>query len=413
MADPETTVEEARSITLEAAHTLPEETIPVQDATGFVLAEDVEATEPVQPFRNAAMDGYAVRWNDVKEDPEQPLIIAGEVAAGEVGEVPTNPGECVRIMTGAPVPEDLDTVIRREDAVVEDEQVHFTRLPSRGKGDNVRNAGEDIQPGDRVLQSGQVIRPYEIGTGILGGRETLSVYPRPRVAVISTGDELVGDPGAPLKKGQIRDVNRHTLQSAARQAGARVTNVTSLPDDKEATLETLDDLIDRHDVVMTSGGISMGDYDFIGSALEQLGVELTFHKIWQKPGKPLGFAQDDGTLLFALPGNVVSSLVNFEIYVRPVILRMRGLTDVHRPRRQAQLEESVGQSDRRSYFLRGQYSRNKDELTVRLTQTGQGSHVMTSMSEADCLIELPPRTKTSAGDTVITHDLTQPVPLAK
>ncbi len=411
MADPETTVEEAREITFNAAERLPARNLSVEDVGGFVLAEDVTAQAPVQPFRNAAMDGFAVRWQDVHEDPEQPLAIAGEVAAGEVGERSVDPGECVRIMTGAPVPEGLDTVIRREDAEIENGTVSFTRLPSRGKGDNVRHPGEDLEEGERVLRAGQILRPYEVGTGILAGRRSVSVHRRPKVAVISTGDELIGTPGAPLKKGQIRDINRYTLSEAARQAGARVNRVTSLPDDREQTLKEMEAVVQHHDVVMTSGGISMGDYDFVGEILDELKLEFVFHKVWQKPGKPLGFARDDDTLFFALPGNVVSSMVNFELYVRPVLLKMRGLKHPNRHRRRLQLEEAVGESDRRTFFLRGQYVECSPEPNVRLTDTGQGSHVMTSLSEADCLIELPPQTKTSAGDTVTVHDLRRPEPI--
>lgn len=411
MAKPETTVEEARKIIDSQTDPRSTRSIDVENACGYVLAEDVDATEPVQPFRNAAMDGFAVRFEEAEQSDETPLEIVGDVAAGDPGTVEVGPGECVSIMTGAPVPEGLDTVIRIEDCDVENDTVRFTRLPSRGKGDNIRNAGEDIQPGDTVLKQGQVIRPYEVGVGVLAGRSELSVYRRPEVAVISTGDELVSEPGADLGPGQVRDINRFTLADGARQAGARVSHVSALPDDREESIGTIDQLFQDHDIVVTSGGISMGEYDFIGDVLRTIDVEFLFHKIWQKPGKPLGFGAREGTLFFALPGNVVSSMVNFEVYVRPTILKMRGLTEVNRQIRTVPAGESLRETDRRTFFFRGQYEHDNGKLTVTLPDTGQGSHVMTSMSEADCLIEVPPKTDVQSGNSVKTIDLRNPVPI--
>lgn len=411
MAQPETTVSEAREIIAKETKTLSTKKVNVEESCGYVLAEDVEATEPVQPFRNAAMDGFAVRYEDAETSDEKPLEIVGDVAAGDPGTVDVGPGECVSIMTGAPVPDGLDTVIRIEDCDVEDGTVRFTRLPSRGKGDNIRNAGEDIEPGDTVLTTGQVMRPYEVGVGVLAGRSEVTVHRQPEVAVISTGDELVTEPGAELGPGQIRDINRFTLADGARQAGAEVSHVSSLPDDRQQSIDEIRRLFDEHDVVVTSGGISMGEYDFIGDVLSTIDVEFLFHKIWQKPGKPLGFGAREGTLFFALPGNVVSSMVNFEVYVRPAILRMRGFDDGERAVRTATASESLRETDRRTFFFRGQYGNDPDDLTVGLPDTGQGSHVMTSMSEADCLIEVPPKTDVQPGDEVKTLDLNTPSPL--
>lgn len=411
MSQPRTTVKEAHELIERRTPSPNTETRPVEETTGYVLAESVEATEPVQPFRNAAMDGFAVRFEEAKSSQERPLRIAGEVAAGDPGTMEVNPGECVGIMTGAPVPEGLDTVIRIEDCVVEGDTVRFTRMPSRGKGDNVRDAGEDIQIGDTVLRSDRVIRPYELGVAVLAGRRELKVYRRPRVAIISTGDELVETPGAPLEPGQIRDINRFTLAEAARQAGARVGHVSSLPDDLDRSIERIQALFADNDVVVTSGGISMGEYDFIGDVMDRVGVELVFHKVWQKPGKPLGFGARDDTLFFALPGNVVSSTVNFELYVRPVLLRLRGLREVQRDRFECVATEPFGETDRRTFFFRGVLERTSEGPGVRPTGTGQGSHIMTSMSEADCLVEVPPNTTVEEGDVVTVIDLNHPLPL--
>lgn len=411
MTNPETTVPEARDIIEKHTSKLSTRIVPVQSACGYVLAEDVEATEPVQPFRNAAMDGYAVRYHEAEKANDVPLEIVGEVAAGDPGTIDVSEGECVGIMTGAPVPEELDTVVRIEDCEVNGDTVSFSRLPSKGKGDNVRNAGEDIEAGNVVLRKEQIMRPYEVGVAVLAGRADVSVHRRPKVAIISTGDELVSEPGDELGPGQVRDINRFTLADGARQAGADVDHVSSLPDDRDMSIEKIRNLFEHNDIVITSGGISMGEYDFMGDVLEEINVDFLFHKIWQKPGKPLGFGAREGTLFFALPGNVVSSMVNFEVYVRPSILKMRGLTDTERMTRTVKAGEELRTTDRRTFFFRGQYVKQDGELFVTLPDTGQGSHVMTSMSEADCLIEVPPETNTEPGDDVTTLDLRTPTPV--
>lgn len=413
MSQPETTVEEARSTIRSHTPLLPPVTKKVEESAGYVLAEDVKAEEPVQPFRNSAMDGYAVRYSEAEQarEPGNALEVVGEVAAGDPGTLEVGEEGCVKIMTGAPVPEDLDTVVRVEDAVTSNGSVYFTRMPSNGRGDNVRQAGEDIQVGQRVLRSGQPIRPYELGVAVLSGRREVEVHRRPRVAVISTGNELVHEPGAALGPGQVRDINRFTLADGARQAGASVQHVSSLPDDFDQSIERIRSLFESHDVVVTSGGISMGEYDFMGDVMEKTDVTLVFHKVWQKPGKPLGFGVGKKTLLFALPGNVVSSIVNFEIYVRPTLLRMRGFEETERQTRMIPASEPFPETDRRTFFFRGRYEQLDHGLGVRPTGTGQGSHIMTSLSEADCLVEVAPQTDVEEGDPVKVMDLNHPFPV--
>ncbi len=413
MTKPQTSVEDARRIVRERTSRCPVISVPCERSAGFVLAESVEATEPVQPFRNSAMDGFAVRYDEAKRarDEDSTLSIAGEVAAGDTGTDTLEDQECVRITTGAPVPEDCDTVIRVEDAIVRDNTVYFTRLPSEGRGDNVRDAGEDIELGQTVLDPGNVIRPYELGVGLLAGRTKLDVYRAPRVAIISTGDELVKEPGAPLGPGQVRDVNRFTLAEGARQAGAEVSHVSTLPDNFKQSIKRIRSLFQNHEVVVTSGGVSMGEYDFIRDVLEETDVELHFHKVWQKPGKPLGFGSEAGTLLFALPGNVVSSMVNFELYVRPAILRMRGFEKPERKTVKRNAAAPFPQTDRRTFFFRAQYVWEGNEEKVMPTGTGQESHIMTSLSEADCLVEVTPHSSIESGDDVLVRDLNRPYPL--
>jgi molybdopterin molybdotransferase len=392
---------------------MPVDSVPVEKACGYVLAESIQATEPVQPFRNSAMDGFAVRYGEAKNalDEENPLSIVGEVAAGDPGTIEVGERDCVRIMTGAPVPEGCDTIIRIEDSVVEQGTVHFTRLPSGGRGDNIRDAGEDIQVGETVLRSENLLRPYEVGVGVLAGRSNVDVYRRPDVAVISTGDELVKEPGEPLGPGQIRDINRFTLADGVRQAGGELTQVSTLPDDYDESVARIRSLLENHDILVTSGGISMGEYDFIGDVIDATDLEFHFHKVWQKPGRPLGFASNGETLLFALPGNVVSSMVNFEMYVRPTILRMRGIGSPHRRCLQLTASETFPETDRRTFFFRGRYDGNEEKRMVKPTGTGQGSHIMTSLSEADCIVEVPPRTAVEPGDRVTVWELNHPRPV--
>lgn len=255
------------------------------------------------------------------------------------------------------------------------------------------------------------LRPYELGVGILAGRSEIEVFEKPDVAIISTGDELVQEPGAALGPGQVRDINRFTLAEGVRQAGGDVSHVSFLPDDHEESRTRLRQLFDNNDLVITSGGISMGDYDFAGDVLDELEVDFLFHKVWQKPGKPLGFAVDNGSLFFALPGNVVSSMVNFELYVRPTILRMRGIEDATRQHRSLKAGTSFPANDRRTFFFRGKYETEGAETRVVPTGTGQGSHIMTSLAEADCLVEVSPYTEVEPGDEVSVRDLNNPLPI--
>jgi molybdopterin molybdotransferase len=357
---------------------------PLLDALGLVLAEDVTADRDVPPFRNSAMDGYAVRGEDVTSAPVE-LRVVGEIAAGAFPDRAVGPGEAMRIMTGAPMPDGADTVVRVEDTDNASDVV--TIAAATPKGIATRNAGEDLRKGDRILTDGTVLRPADIGLLASVGRARVRVRKRPRVAVFSTGDELV-DLDAPLERGKIRDSNRYTLASALRATGVEPWVRGIVLDSPDALRAALREGT-AADAIVTSGGVSVGDHDHMKPVLSELGT-IDFWAIAIRPGRPLAFGEirdgDRRVPIFGLPGNTVSALVTFEIFVRPALLRMQGRADVTRPRVKARLLEAVDKPDFLRVFARGIHDGNTG--TVRLTGP-QGSGILRSMSLANCLIDLP------------------------
>jgi molybdopterin molybdotransferase len=369
---------------LDGVPTLPAVETPLLDALGLVLAEDVAADRDVPPFRNSAMDGYAVRGDDVASAPVE-LRVIGEVAAGDFPEGEVRPGEAMRIMTGAPMPEGADTVVRVEDTDNATDVVTITAATPKGMA--IRQAGEDLKKGERVVASGTVLRAAEIGLLASVGRARIRVRKRPRVAVFSTGDEIV-ELDAPLGRGQIRDSNRYTLASAIRAAGAEPWVRGIVSDSHDALRAALREAA-AADAIVTSGGVSVGDHDHMKPVLAELGT-IDFWAIAIRPGRPLAFGElKDGERrvpIFGLPGNAVSALVTFEIFVRPALLRMQGRQNVARPHAKARLLEPVEKPEFLRVFARGVH--DPDTGTVRLTGP-QGSGILRSMSLANCLIDLP------------------------
>jgi molybdopterin molybdotransferase len=364
--------------------TLPAVQIPLLDALGLVLAEDIAADRDVPSFRNSAMDGYAVRGDDVASAPVE-LRVVGEVAAGGFSDRSVGPGEAMRIMTGAPMPDGADTVVRVEDTDNASDVV--TIAAATTKGIAVRAAGEDLRKGERILNVGTVLRAAEIGLLASVGRGRVLVRKRPRVAVFSTGDEIV-DLDAPLERGKIRDSNRYTLASAIRAAGAEPWVRGIVRDSPDALRAAIREATSA-DAIVTSGGVSVGDHDHMKPVLSELGT-IDFWAIAIRPGRPLAFGElKDGERrvpIFGLPGNTVSALVTFEIFVRPALLRMQGRANVSRPTAKARLLEPVDKPDFLRVFARGIH--DPDAGTVRLTGP-QGSGILRSMSLANCLIDLP------------------------
>ncbi|MFH0521603.1 gephyrin-like molybdotransferase Glp [Streptomyces sp. M41] len=383
------------------------------DAQGCVLVEDVTVPVSLPPFDNSSMDGYAVRVTDVAGASEEfpaVLEVVGDVAAGHAEPLHVGPGQAARIMTGAPLPPGAETVVPVEwtDGGLGEGPVTQMRArslaPEAARGDvhvyrpaearaHVRAKGSDVKAGDRALEAGTVLGPPQIALLAAIGRGTVRVRPRPRVVVLSTGSELV-QPGEKLADGQIYDSNSFALTAAARDAGAIAYRVGAVADDAETLRSTIEDQLVRADLMVTTGGVSVGAYDVVKEALSHVGDEdeagsgVEFRKLAMQPGKPQGFGSigPDHTPLLALPGNPVSSYVSFELFVRPAIRTLMGLEDVHRPRITATLtaDKALSSPKGRRQFLRGAYT----DGGVRPVG-GTGSHLIAALAHADALIVVP------------------------
>ncbi|WP_433918920.1 molybdopterin molybdotransferase MoeA [Streptomyces canus] len=383
------------------------------DAQGCVLVEDVTVPVSLPPFDNSSMDGYAVRVADVAGASEEfpaVLDVVGDVAAGQAEPLQVGPGQAARIMTGAPLPPGAETVVpvewtdgglgegpvtgmRARSLAPEgaEGQVHVHR-PAEARA-HVRAEGSDVRAGDRALDAGTVLGPPQIALLAAIGRGTVRVRPRPRVVVMSTGSELV-QPDESLGTGQIYDSNSFALTAAARDAGAIAYRVGAVADDAETLRSTIEDQLVRADLVVTTGGVSVGAYDVVKEALSSVGDEdepgsgVDFRKLAMQPGKPQGFGTigPDHTPLLALPGNPVSSYVSFELFVRPAIRTLMGLDHVHRPRTRATLtaDKALTSPKGRRQFLRGACA---DGSVAPVG--GAGSHLVAALAQANALIVVP------------------------
>ena len=349
-------LEEVRATVLGRVTPLEVVEVPIRDALGLVLAERVTAPDAVPPFPNTAMDGYAVRAADTEgataESPVR-LRVVGDLPAGHAPTVAVGPGEAIRIMTGAPMPDGADAIViveltTRDDAGGDGDDGVFVQRASE-PGRHVRAAGGDLRAGEVVFEPGTVLRPAHIGVLATVDARTVRVHRRARVGVLSTGDELVES--GPLEPGKIRDSNRPMLLSLAAETGATVIDLGSAKDDEDVMTATLDTAIADCDVVLTSGGVSVGDYDFVSAALERIAAidpagasVVEWYQVAIKPAKPLCIATVRGTSVFGLPGNPVSSMVSFELFARPALRSMMGHADPFRPEVLARVE---GGLDRR------------------------------------------------------------------
>ena len=358
--------------------------VALGDALGSVLAEDATADRDIPPFRNSAMDGYAVRGADVQRDGVR-LTVVGSVAAGQMPEHAVGSGEALRIMTGAPMPEGADTVVRVEDTDNGSEVVTIARATPRGL--SVRQAGEDLRGGEIVVPRGTLLRAAELGVLASIGRAQIRVVRRPNVAVLSTGDELVEIAETP-GPGQIRDANRYSISAAVRAIGCAPFELGIARDEASDLRHALGNAA-FGDLVITSGGVSVGDHDHVKPVVDAMG-SMDFWSIAIRPGRPLAFGElrtKRGTVpIFGLPGNPVSALLTFELFVRPALLKMSGRAKLHRPRAKARLLDRVEKPAGLRMFARGVY----DRATESVHSTGpQGSGILRSMSLANCLIDLP------------------------
>ncbi len=380
--------EEARATVLAFARLLPAETVPLAAAAGRVLAEDLVADADQPPFAAATMDGYAVMAGD--GSPWREVI--GERMAGRVTEVEVTPGTAVRITTGAPVPLGADAVVRVEATEPADDHV-VIHQDLVAVGENIRPVGFDLRTGERILPAGTVLGPAEIGLVAGVGLDPVPVRRRPRVSVLSTGDELV-EPHEQPGPGQIRDSNRLTLVAALTAEGAEVVYAGHAPDDRAALRALLDERLAVSDVVVTSGGVSMGQLDLVKALLGEL-TTVRFRRVFMKPGKPLNFATfgpDDRGLFFGLPGNPVSALVGFEIFVRPALSVMAGRHDTERPRVPVVLVRDTPVGDRPEY-QRAVVRVGHDGRLLAANTGVQASSRLASFVGANALIVVPPQTE--------------------
>jgi molybdopterin molybdotransferase len=380
-------------------------TVARTDAAGLVLASNVVATEQVPPFANTAVDGYAVQAADVAQVPVE-LTVIGELAAGGVPTVAVTQGTAIRIMTGAPIPDGCDAVVMVEDTQRVGES-HVRILRSVEPGAAVRAAGSDVVVGATVLTAGTQITPMVEGVLASVNAQHVVVYPRVRVGVLSTGDELVDD-GSPLQPGQIRESNRTMLLRIVNEAGAEAIDLGIIRDDEDVLEKTLRHAVaeGQCDALVTSGGVSMGDYDVVKAVLSRI-ADMSWVQIAMKPAKPFAF----GTLanskgvdvpIFGLPGNPVSSLVSFELLARPALRTMMGYgSRAARPRVMAVVDEAVRRNpDGKVHFDRVHASWGADGR-VHVVRTGpQGSHQLASTAVANALMAVPDGKGVDAGDTV-------------
>jgi len=372
---------------LAEAVALPVEARPLGLALGMALASEVIAPHSVPPFDNSGMDGFAVRAVDTVDataDTPVRLRVAGTVPAGHVADQPVTMDEAVKIMTGAPIPEGADSVVQVEATEERADGVLIFEPAKRGK--NIRRAGEDVTAGDRIFKPGAVLGPAEIGLLASLGIPEVQVYQRPRVAIISTGSELV-EVDQPLLPGQIHNSNSYSLRAQCQQLGIEPTLLGIVADDYEATRSLFEEGL-KYDVLLTSGGVSVGEFDFVKDVQDELGVQRRLWGVAMKPGKPLAFGVRDRTLVFGLPGNPVSAMVSFELFVRPAILRLMGFRKTTRSSYPAIMAEDVANSDGRVYVVRVRAWR--EGCIWHVTSTGaQGSGLLKSMVGANGLVFVP------------------------
>jgi gephyrin len=385
--------DEARQLVLARAKPLEAETVSLTDAIDRVLAVDLVATENHPPFPAATMDGYAVLAEDVSPWRE----IIGVQTAGAPIDVEVTEGYTVRITTGAPMPRGADAVVQVENIEIAEDHVVITQDVVKS-GDNIRPIGFDVAEGALVLTKGTVIGAAEIGLIAGFGISPVPVFRRPRVSVLSTGDELV-EPGKPLEPGQIRDSNRFSMTAAVRETGAEVVWAGQAPDERPELERLLRERIAESDVVLTSGGVSMGELDLVKAILLDI-TEVQFQRVFMKPGKPLNFAVSDDTLVFGLPGNPVSALATFEVFIRPALLTMMGRAEIDRPLVPVRLAGATKPADRIEYQRAVVRVTAKGELTGASTGS-QASSRLASFIGANALLVIRPReTAYEAGELV-------------
>ena len=379
------TDEATRQIQTQVQPTHGFERVHLRSALGRALYEDVRSTRDVPGHTNSAMDGYAIRGGDIPADGTVPFEMVGTAWAGRPFSGEVLAGQCARIMTGAPLPEGTDTVVIQERVQLDgnDVLIDATNKP----GQNVRRAGEDIAKDQTVLEAGRKLIPADLGLLASLGIGEVKVYRKLRVAFFSTGDELCSI-GEELRPGCVYDSNRYTLYGMLQRLGVEPIDMGVIRDRKQDTHEAFEEAARCADVILTSGGVSVGEADFVKECLDELG-QINFWKVAMKPGRPLAFGRIKDAWFFGLPGNPVSVMVTFYIFVQPALRRLMGEENSAPMYLQARCESDLKKKAGRTEFQRGILSRN-DENEFTVTKTGaQGSGILTSMSQANCFIILP------------------------
>jgi molybdopterin molybdotransferase len=397
-------VADASAHTLAGVSPLGSEAVALADSLGRVLAHDVRSPVTLPPWDNSSMDGFAVHAADVRgASAERPvrLRVIGTVAAGATSERPVERGEAVRIMTGAPVPPGADSVVRVEDTATDGADVELR--DDRDAGANIRHAGEDVREGAIVLRAGTTIQAAHVGVLSSVGCAVPEVYRRPRVAILATGDELVMLDRFDEVRARRRIVssNSYSLEAAVRAAGGEPVPLGIAADDPAQLAERLR-AADGCDLILTSGGVSVGDFDYTRRVVQTLGGTLSLWRVRMRPGAPLGFGNLFGVPWLGLPGNPVSALVTFELFGRPLLRTLAGSTRPHRRTVRVALDEPVVLRAPLTHYLRCILDERDDDGTLRARLTGaQSSGMLTSMSSADALLVVPPEPETVPAGTLL------------
>jgi molybdopterin molybdotransferase len=380
-------VEKALTHILNSISPLDLEKTDILNALGRVIGEDIYSNRNIPPRDNSAMDGYALKADDLKGaavDAPAILETIEDIPAGHLPQKTVGPGQAARIMTGAQIPEGADTVVKVEETERDGNRVRiFVDSPW---GDNIRYSGEDVKEGDLVISKGTIAGPAEVGMLASLGRSFIKVYQKPLVAIIATGDEIA-DIDEDTSEGKIISSNSYSIHAQVRECGAVALQTGIAKDRKESLMATFRAAL-RADVIISSGGVSVGDYDFVKDVMKEMGTNIEFWQVAQRPGKPLAFGTMEGKLVFGLPGNPVSSMITFEEYVRPALLKMMGHEQIFRRTIQATLTEDIKKKSGLKHFIRARVSKEGEKFTVSTTGE-QGSGILKSMVLANGIIVLP------------------------
>jgi molybdenum cofactor synthesis domain-containing protein len=395
-------LDEARRFVLGSCEPLPPRSVPLDDALGCVVAAPLVAGEAIPPFANSQMDGYALRSEDSKAAPVS-LKVVGSVMAGQVLGSAISAGQAARIMTGAPLPPGADAVEMLEEVEMGEGASSVTIKRVLQAGNFVRSPGHDVAVGDVIAELGSVLSPARIGVLAGQGIANALVHPRPRVGVLSTGDELVAD-FAPLSPGKIRDSNRHALMALVRKEGWDCLDLGIVGDDESALAEVLETGAKYCDAILTSGGVSVGDLDIVRVVLEKLsGGTMRWMQVAIRPAKPFAFGLLEGsrTPVFGLPGNPVSAIVSFELFARPALRLLAGHAELYRPVVRARAEtDFLRRSDGKLHLLRADLTLDRDGSWRVRAMRGQESHQLHAMAEANALALLPDGEGVRCGELV-------------